>query len=257
MKNPIMMIKRHLNNLYKDIKGGAITILLLFLIPVLIFIFISRVEETRVLRATNATFENAVEEAARYGAMMVDPGSQAIGEPLIAYNRAIPMLEEQLKTSLGLDDNFKGDDTTSLNNVEYQGFIYNGIDGIEGYEYAKHFNDYYEENKIAYMVEFSNNGLNPIDKSGSNLESFSPKTFYINDDGITDYYTSGSIKVTMDAPGIILYVKATVNPVIVNQDEGDYKETVARWAYAKIVKREEGEEFVDKGDNYEEDNNDN
>lgn len=259
MKNLITMkIKRHFKKLNKDISGGTITILLLFLIPVLLFIFISRIEETRVLRATNVELEHAVEEAARHGAMMVDPGSQAIGEPLIAHNRAIPMLKEQLSVSLGLDDNFKGDDTTSLDNVEYQGIIYNGIDGIEGYEYAGYFNDYYgDNNEIAYMVEFSNGGSSIIEESGSNLENFSPKTFYINDDGITDYYTSGSIQVTMDAPGVLLYVKATVNPVIVNQEEGDYKETVARWAYAKIVKREEGEEFVDKGDNYEEDNNNN
>lgn len=253
----MMKIKKHFKKLNKDIRGGAITILLLFLLPILIFIFISRIEETRVLRATNVELEHAVEEAARHGAMMVDPGSQAIGEPLVAHNRAIPMLKEQLKASLGLDDDFKGDDTTSLDNVEYQGIIYNGVDGIEGYKYEEHFNNYYEENEIAYMVEFYNDNLYIINESGSNFEVFSPKIFYINDDGITDYYTDNSIKVTMDAPGILLHVKAKVNPVIVNQEEGDYKETVSRWAYAKIVKREEEEEFVDKGDNYEEDNNDN
>lgn len=247
MKNPIMMraqtINKYFKKLNKDIRGGAITIFLLLLIPVLLFIFISRIEETRVLRATNVTLENAVEEAARYGAMMIDPESQAMGKPLIAYNKAIEMLREQLKVSLGLDDNFKGDDTTSLDNAEYQGIIYNGVDGIEGYKYEDYFNKYYgDDNKIAYMVYFSNNGLNIIEESGLNLEEFNPRTFYVNDDGITEYYTDGSIKVTMDAPGVLLHVKATVNPVIVNQEEGDYKETVARWAYAKIVKREEEEE---------------
>lgn len=254
MKSPItrQITKKHLNKLNKDTKGGAITIFLLFLLPVLLFIFISRIEETRVLRATNVELENAVEEAAKQGAMMVDPGTQAIGDPLIAYNRAIPMLEEQLKTSLGFGEDFEDSDMTSLSDIQYQGIIYNGVDGIEGYKYADYFNDYYEGNAIAYMVEFSNNGFYAIDESGSNLEVFSPKTFYINDDGITEYYTNDSIKVTMDAPGILLHVKAKVNPVIVNQNEGDYKETVTRWAYAKIVKREEDEEFMHKGDNYEE-----
>ena len=59
-----------------------------------------------------------------------------------------------------------------------------------------------------------------------------------------------AIKVTMDAPGVLLYVKAKINPVIVNQDEDDYKETVARWAYAKIVKRDDGEDFIDEGEYY-------
>ena len=253
MKNLITKktIKNKLKVLIRDTKGGAISILLLFLLPVLLFIFISRSEETRILRATNVTLENAVEEAARYGAMMIDPETQAKGEPLIAYNKAIPMLEEQLKVSLGLDKNFKGNDTTSLDNVEYQTIIYNGISGITGYEYGEHFNKYYEENEVAYMAEFSSDGSsNIIEKDDYNVE-FIPKTFYISDKyGITEFETNDSIIVTMDAPGVLLHVKATVNPVIVNQKDDD-KGVVARWAYAKIVKRDEEEENTDRGDNNE------
>ena len=131
----IRKIRTYFNKLYKDTKGGTITILLLFLLPILLFTFISRIEQTRVLRATNVTLEYAVEESARYGAMMIDPGSQAIGEPLIAYNRAIPVIEEHLKTFLLLDDNFNGVSGSSFESIEYQCIIYNGIEGIEGYKY--------------------------------------------------------------------------------------------------------------------------
>lgn len=253
----IRKIRTYFNKLYKDTKGGTITILLLFLLPILLFTFISRIEQTRVLRATNVTLENAVEESARYGAMMIDPGSQAIGEPLIAYNRAIPVIEEHLKTFLLLDDNFNGVSGSSFESIEYQCIIYNGIDGIEGYKYEDYFNNYYEDNQVAYMVKLSSNEKPTIiENTIYGHDTFNPLTFFVNDDGIFNEYgvfteeSIDAIKVTMDAPGVLLYVKAKINPVIVNQDEDDYKETVARWAYAKIVKRDDGEDFIDEGEYY-------
>lgn len=235
------MIKENFKSLLSDTKGSAITVLLIFLLPVLLFMTISKTEQTRLMRATNVTLENAVEESARQAAMMVDPEAQSKGYPLISYNRAIPMLEEYLKTYLGLDDNLVSNDATSINSITYEAIIYNGATELTGYEYEDYFNDYYESNEIAYLVKLFNNGqithLDVIENPGET--EFMPKTFYISDDnGITDYEVENSIKVTMDSPGILLVVKAKVNPVIVNQESNDFKETVTRYAYAKIVIRE-------------------
>lgn len=239
MKNHITITKKKVIHKLKtfiyDTSGGVVSILFLILLPLLLFMSISRTEQTRILRATNVTLENAIEESARQAAMMVDPESQAKGNPLIAYNRAIPMLEEYLKTYLGLDDNFTSNGTTSINHISYQAVIYNGATELTGYEYEDYFNDYYEDNQVAYLVEVSSDGgMNVIENTGET--EFVPKTYYISDDyGITEYPTSNSIKVTMDKPGILLWVKAHINPVIIDSEK--YQEVATRYAYAKIVKR--------------------
>lgn len=236
MRNHLCKIRNKFNTFLLDERGGAITVLLLFLLPLLMFMFISRVEETRILRATNETLEKAVEESAKSAAMMVDPESQAKGNPLISHNRAIEMLEEQLKASLGLDNDFKGSITTSLDEVRYWAVVFNGVDNYGGYKYEDYIREYYAKSEVAYLKYFTSHGSEEeIKVPESTKDTF--VTFYVNNEnGISYVPSKGAIKVTMDRPGVLLVVQGRVNPVIVSGNDSN-REVVTRWAYAKVVKR--------------------
>lgn len=181
----------------------------------------SIIELRNINTAADDTLQKAVTESTKNAAMMVDKGSQAKGDPHIAYENSINEFNNDLKYELGLDSSLNGNQDTSIKSLKYWVIIYNGDNKYNGYD---------SNNKVeSYAYYTFDNGENVY--ISNDITGF-PKTLYITDNGIMDSPGANSIKITVNNPGVIAVVQANVNPVLTNSTNA-----VTRWAFAKIVKK--------------------
>ena len=208
--------------------GFAFTVMFLLLIPVLVFLMISSTEIARTERATNETLQQALSNAVKDAAHMVDEESQAMGEPKIDYEKAYNRFVESLSYNLLLLNNdYDGSlniegpsDVSSITgNLKYWLLIYNGDDKYKGYKdgkvvsyaYFTNENDYYE-----FIIDESETGF--------------PKQLYVTQDGFSD---ESGISITLKSPSVIAVITTNINPVV-SDKEG---KKVTRWALARVVQK--------------------
>lgn len=231
-------IKKNIKYLLKDEEGATITVLMLVIIPMLIIALISLVENTNTMRGSDSTLQNAVNVISRHTAMMINPVSQSKGDPLIAHKRAYNLLLDELNYTLGQDV-----EDTTLQNIKFWFIVYNGRYTYKGLEFEGE--DIIREVEVPYTEE------GDADLAGeeivsyayyTNIEGYFEKhndimgeqSFFISDKGISKTKSKGSVKVTLTDPGVLLVINADVNPIMVAAKES---ENVTRWAYAKIVSK--------------------
>lgn len=230
MKNLILKLKAIL----KDQRGAFISTLMMLIIPVMILGLVALTENTNTLRGSNTTLQNAVTVVSRHTAMMINPVSQSKGDPLISHKRSFNMLLDELNYTLGQDV-----ENSTLDNVKYWMIVYNGGHTYKGYvfdydnftngEVEKDYNDGSDSlDEILSYALYSNVESNVF---SNDITGF-PRTFYIADDGIHDTNVKGSIKVTVNNPGVLLVLNADIRSLMV-----EAKENATRWAYAKIVRK--------------------
>lgn len=215
---------KNLCKLIKDTNGFAITMFLLMLIPLSLVLIISLSEIANTSRVADKTVNYAVANAVKSAAMMVDPESQAQGNPHIAYERAYEEFIKNIRYSLMLDENGNAIANSSINGtVKYWVLIYNGDDMYKGYT---------EDYKVASYAYYTSEGgsfISPLSEINDTITDM-PKTIYVNNNGLTDIEEGK--KVILNEPGIIAVIQAEGKPIVVNKNE-----TITRWAYGKIVKR--------------------
>lgn len=240
MRGPII------DRVLKDERGGVVTTLVLLIIPMLLLGMINLTENTNILRGSNTTLQNAVTVMARHPAMMVNPDSQAKGDPLIAHKKAFNTFLDEFQYTLGnhIDNTSTTIDTST---IKYWFLVYNGrhtyqsigFDGSgnisEGGSVA-YDSDNASINQV-YSYAFYSNVEGSVNYFGNDISGF-PKTVYVSSNGITDTRdnaASDNVKVTLKEPGVLVVLNADINSLITEKDEN-----VTRWAFAKIVTYDEG-----------------
>lgn len=237
MRNPIF------NRFIKDERGGVITTLILLIIPMVLLGMINLTENTNILRGSDTTLQNAVTVMSRHTAMMVNPDSQAKGDPLIAHQKAYNAFLQEFKYTLG--NHLEHTNTTiDTATVKYWFLVYNGRHTYKGLNFSG--DSIVEGSDIAYSTDPSD--INQVysyayytnaeggSTSFTNSTSGFPRTFYVSENGIHSESVSNSIKVTLKEPGVLVVLNADINSLITERDEN-----VTRWAFAKIVTEKGGE----------------
>lgn len=217
-------MKNLCNNLIKDTKGVAITAFLLLLIPLSLLFTISLNETARFSRVADKTLNYAVIDAVKSAAMMVDPESQAQGNPHIAYERAYDEFINSLFYNLSLNSYGEGNTGSSLSSAEGIKFwmlVYNGDDVYHGYT---------ENFKVASYALYTNASGSLTEYITDTIVGF-PRTLYVGEDGITEN-SENNKRVVLNEPGVLAVVQAKGRTVLAEKEE-----TVTRWAYGKIVKK--------------------
>lgn len=216
-------MKNLCRKLLNDNSGLVISMFLLMLIPLSLILIVSLNEISNTSRVADKTVNYAVANAVKSAAMMVDPQSQAQGNPRIAYERAYNAFIENIKFNLMLDDEGEALSGSSVSGtINYWILIYNGDDHYKGYT-----NDYKVVSYAYYTTDggtFNNPRLETPNITGM------PKTIYVNENGLTDI--EDGKKVILDEPGVIAVIQVEGKPIVVNNSE-----TITRWAYGKIVKK--------------------
>lgn len=221
-------MKNLCSKLIKDTQGFAITMFLLMLIPLSLVLIISLSEIANTSRIADKTVNYAVANAVKSAAMMVDPESQAQGNPHIAYERAYEEFIKNVKYSLMLDENGNATPNSSIDGtVKYWVLIYNGDDMYEGYT------ENYKVSSYAYYTSEGGTFANPLSEINNTITGM-PKTIYVNNSGLTD--AEEGKKVILNEPGVIAVIQTEGKSIAMNKSE-----TITRWAYGKIVKRKVGE----------------
>ncbi len=229
MKDLLIKFKK-LNN---DEKGFVFTVIFLLLLPLLVFLMISSAEITRTERTTNKTLQQALSNAVKDAAHMVDEKSQAMGEPRIDYERAYNRFIESLSYNLNLlllNDNIGGvpviegpsDVSSIVGDIKYWLLIYNGDDKYKGYK----------DGKVASYAYFTNEGGYNEDINNS-IIGF-PKYLDISKDG---FVNESDISITLKSPSVVAVITTNINSVVSDKDGKE----VTRWALAKIVERDKVE----------------
>lgn len=202
-----------------DNSGGAITIILLIILPMLIFTSVYYNEIERLREGADTTLKDAVVFAAKAASQSVDPISQANGDPMIDPDAAHLNFKKILMKNLRLEENMSAISSSPVSGtVSYRLLVCNGQNSFglpEGVLYI------YEEG-----------GLQTIPLSVGNL----PQVFDVS---LASEEQSGKKTVTLDSPGSIALVSATVRPIATASGT-----PASRWACAKIIsqnrtKREE------------------
>lgn len=220
-----------LRKLHRDQSGAVITAMLLVLVPMFIIGVVSLTEGTNIMRGADTTMQNAVTVASRQAAMMVDSNSQAKGSPLINHRRAMSSFLDELNYTLGHDTGAKT--TIDKETLKYWVLVYNGSNTYkemnfsgDGFTLSEVDTPFSED--VASYAYYSYDGSEVI----TNEEKGFPKTLFVSELGITDYQAEGSVKVTIEDPGVLVVMNGDIVSIM-----RDKPENVTRWAFAKIAKR--------------------
>lgn len=205
----------------KDTSGMIITIFLLFLIPLSLFLIISQTEIANISRVADKTVNYAVTNAVKSAAMMVDPESQAQGEPRIAHKKAYDEFVNNIKYSLYINEMNETTNKSSIDGkIKYWLLVYNGDSIYKGYT---------EEDEVKEMVLYQGEiGIRSEPQEFHILNS--ENIVYVNESGINEIEKGKKVKLIK--PGVLAVIQVEGKPVVLNK-----KETITRWAYGKIVKK--------------------
>lgn len=216
------MKKRKMANLWNDEKGAALTVAVLLLIPLLIATFVFQTELKRTYLASDKKLQNAVSMATKDATNIVDPESQAQGDPHVAYENAMNQFKAKLQYNLALNTDMGGKEVSFFKTLKYWVLIYNGDTKYNGYD---------ANNKVVSYAFYTNQ--NSIEEStiDNSITGF-PKTLYVNDNGISDTPSQNSVPVTLTAPGILTVVQGNTNQIFSKNTR-----PTTRWAYAMITKK--------------------
>lgn len=191
-------------NILKSQRGNISTVLFLFLLPVMVMYLIVSLDHTRAVFGTDLDMQQALNDACRSAALMVDPLSQAHNDPMINPDKAHDAFIDILSSNLKLNENLTPKANSLITNIEYVLIVCNGG------------NDYGLPEGVKYT------------SAGS--EDFScllPFTFSLSELGIE----GDIISTVLDQPCCVAAVTATLKPIVGQQ------ETIGvRWSAAKILK---------------------
>lgn len=211
----------------KNQEGSAYSIVFLAILPLLLFLLISNSEISRIKRVTSTTLENSVEIAVKDATMMVDPESQAYGEPRIVHKKAIERFKKNLQKDLRLNSDLSPTVHSSVEEVKYWVVIYNGDGKYKGYKVANN-----PDNEVYSYAYYTNeNSFETVELDNTSIQGF-PLTVGITNDGFSTYITENVLPVNITHPGIVAIVKVKIKPVMAK--EGEY---ATRWAYGRIALR--------------------
>jgi len=193
-----------------DERGMVMVVLLLIVVPLMVAGILLTAEHPRSVHGADVDLGQAVAEAVRAAAMCVDDASQAHGDPRVDPDRAHATLRYILARNLGLSDTtLEPLEGSGMLSASYVLVVYNGdnawVPGAREYAFA---------GGTCSERDLTSGGF--------------PETFAVEPDGITR--GSGERAVTLDAPGCVAVVRATVRPVLLRENT-----EAVRWAAAKIV----------------------
>lgn len=189
-------------NILKSQRGNMATVLFLFLLPVMVMYLIVSLDHTRAVFGTDIDMQQALNDACRSAALMVNPLSQAHNDPMIDPGKAHDVFKDILSSNLKLNEDLTPKANSSIANIEYVLIVCNGENhyGLpEGMKY-----------RSAGDEEFS---------------CLLPITFSLSELGV-----EGDISTVLDQPGCVAAVKATLKPII-----GKQEKIGVRWSAAKIL----------------------
>lgn len=207
-------MKELILNCLKDQKGLSPLVLLMVFLPLLLFSTVYSVTTTQTVTTYDVDVQKAVEIAARAAAQQVTEDSQASGTPRIHTASAHNIFRQELARNLGLDET----DLTPLagsaiQQPDYTVVIYNTDDSFSasGSELARKY--------VFSDGLLSNSELNPTGN---------PTTFVVTDTDI-NIGNSGTIKTTLDKPGVIAVVNADMDRAI-----GTEQVNISRWIAVRL-----------------------
>jgi len=189
-------------------------ILLIIFLPLLIFATVYSVTTTQSVTTYDVDVQKAVEIAARAAAQQVTEDSQANGTPRIHTANAHAIFRQELARNLGLNET----DLTPLNGSaikqpDYTVIIYNVDDtfSTSGAELARKY--------VFSGGSLTSSALNPAGN---------PTSFVVTDTDI-NIDSSGTIKTTLDKPGVIAVVNADLNRAV-----GTDQVNISRWIAVRL-----------------------
>lgn len=209
-------------NLWYSEKGAVLTVVVLILIPLLLATFIFIPELKRTYFASDNKLQNAVSLATKDAANMVDPESQAQGNPHIAYEKARNQLIDKLQYNLALNTDMSGKNVSIFKSLKYWVLIYNGDTQYKGYD---------ENNKVVSYAFYTNQNGAEESVIDNSITGFT-QTLYISDTGISDTQTVNSVLVTLTEPGVLTVVQGETKQIFTKETK-----LTTRWAYANITKK--------------------
>jgi hypothetical protein len=189
-------------NILRSQRGNISTVLFLFLLPVMVMYLIVSLDHTRAVFGTDLDMQQALNDACRSAALMVDPLSQAHNDPMINPDKAHDAFKDILSSNLKLNEDLKPKANSSIANIEYVLIVCNGG------------NDYGLPEGMKY--------------TSAGDEKFScslPITFSLSELGV-----EGDISTVLDQPGCVAAVTAILKPIM-----GKRETLGARWSAAKIL----------------------
>lgn len=189
-------------NILKSEKGYA-TIMFLIMLPLIFLFMIASLDHTRSVLGTDLDMQQALNDACRSAAMMVDPLSQAYNDPMLDAKKAHMAFRDIMASNLKLNNDLSSDENSPVENLEYTFIVFNGQ------------NDY----DLPQGWKFSN--TNP---GGTEIYGTLPRVFNDSDLGV-------DVRIELDRPGCIAVASANLKPVI-----GKQESTGVRWSSAKILR---------------------
>jgi hypothetical protein len=187
-------------------EGGYVTVAFLIILPLIMMFLIVSLDHTRSVFGTDLDMQQALNDACRSSAMMVDPLSQAYNDPMIDPKKAHMAFRDIMASNLKLNSDLSSDKNSPVENLEYTFIVFNGQ------------NDY----GLPQGWKFSN--TNPEGTKIDDTLPRLPRVFNDSDLGV-------DVRIELDRPGCIAVASANLKPVI-----GKQESTGVRWSSAKIIK---------------------
>lgn len=199
-----------------DDRGFAFTTLFFLLLPFLLAIILNGPQITRTKRVVNETLQEAISYAVVDAAHMVNEESQALGNPLIDYEKAYERFMDSLEHNLSLNKSKPTEISSLEGDLTYWLLIYNGK-SFQGHKGGKVSSYAYYTNESGELRLITDELINGF-----------PKVVNISEDG---FVGEAGIKVSMDSPSVVAIVRTNIHSIM---GKG---EKVTRWSMGKIVKR--------------------
>ena len=183
-------------------EGGYVTVAFLIILPLIMMFLIVSLDHTRSVFGTDLDMQQALNDACRSAAMMVNPLSQAYNDPMVNPDKAHEAFRVILASNLNLNDDLTPRENSSVTDVEYLLIVFNG------------------ENSYEIPAGKAYSETNP---AGTEFSGTLPYIF-------TEAELGVEVSIELNRPGCVAVANAKLKPII-----GKQESTGVRWSSAMII----------------------